>query len=177
MKKATLITELTTLLNNKHTVKKSLEKFGDASEYIYENKVLDLCCYAVKMGTKTIFSLMKPYREVSIKNLHEKEKVLETDFNWINMEFTWINRYSDRDLPDKHGRWARLCFFNSILIAWISRINNENKIMYYVRDFFPSSGNDMPEYSDIENNFEIAKKSVEKRFDRFAHICNKNKYH
>lgn len=81
MKKTTSITELTALLNNKHTVKKSLEKFGDASEYIYENKTLDLCCYAVKMGNKTIFSLLKPYREVSITNLHEIAKVQTEDFN------------------------------------------------------------------------------------------------
>lgn len=88
------------------------------------------------------------------------------------LEFTWRSRYSETDLPDKHGRWARLCFYNCLLIAWISRINNGNKIMYAVRDFFPSTGNDMPEYSGVENDFEKAQIGVERRFDRFKFICS-----
>ena len=83
------------------------------------------------------------------------------------MDLIWRARYSDSDLPDKHGRWSRLCFYNGLLISWISRINNGNRTMYTVRDFFPTTGNDMPEYSGLENDFETAKKGVEKRFNNF----------
>lgn len=88
------------------------------------------------------------------------------------MDLIWIARYSDSDLPDKHGRWSRLCFYNGLLISCISRINNGNRIMYTVRDFFPSTGNDMPEYSGLENDFEIAKKGVEKRFNNLIKKLN-----
>ena len=95
------------------------------------------------------------------------------DLEWkTRYNFIWRPRYSDTELPDKNGRWSRLCFYNGLLIAWISRINNGNKIMYTVRDFFPTTGNDMPEYSGLENDFQTAKKGVEKRFNDFRNACS-----
>ena len=82
------------------------------------------------------------------------------------MGFTWRSRYSDTDLPDKHGRWARLCFYNGLLIAWITTADSIYHGKYFmVRDFFPSTGNDISQYSGVENDFEAAKIGVEKRFN------------
>ncbi len=31
----------------------------------------------------------------------------------------YFNRYSDTDLPDKMGRWARIGIYNKIRVSWI----------------------------------------------------------
>lgn len=85
----------------------------------------------------------------------------EIDFDW-----TW--RYSKTDKPDKHGRWARLCYVNNLLIAWINYIEiEENYFAYNVMDFFPSTSNDNPRHIDVENDLDEAKTNVERRFINF----------
>ena len=32
----------------------------------------------------------------------------------MKKEITWTNRYSQDDTPDKHGRWARVGYYNQI---------------------------------------------------------------
>ena len=94
------------------------------------------------------------------------------------MDLIWRNRYSDSNLPDKHGRWSRLCFYNGLLIAWISMVESIYHGKYYcVKDFFPSTGNDIPQFSGVEKDFEIAKKGVEERFNKFIEkiITNENR--
>jgi hypothetical protein len=65
MKKAKTIQELTSLLNSPETVKNHLGE----DEFMFKNKALNLKCYATVSGEKTTFTLLKPFREYSIKNL------------------------------------------------------------------------------------------------------------
>ena len=58
------------------------------------------------------------------------------------MNFTVKNRYSETNLPDKHGRWARIVYANNLQIAWIKGIIIDDKLFYSVKDFFPSVHND-----------------------------------
>lgn len=86
--------------------------------------------------------------------------------------FSWQSRYSSNEKSDKHGRWARLCFYRGFLICWISRIEHVQAGTFYtVKDFFPTTGNDMPEYTGKETDFVKAKEGVEKRFNEFLKAC------
>ena len=85
------------------------------------------------------------------------------------MKFTVINRYSDSNLPDKHGRWARIVYANNFQIAWISKVWVENKFFYSVKDYFPSLHTDMPCYSIvIDKDLEEVIQEVNSRFAYFA---------
>jgi len=42
----------------------------------------------------------------------------------------YFNRYSNTDLPDDMGRWARIAIYKNIRIAWISRLENKGKIIF-----------------------------------------------
>lgn len=86
--------------------------------------------------------------------------------------FCWHPRYSQNEETDKQGRWARLCFYKGLLIAWISRIEHIDYGTYYtVKDFFPSNGNSDPCYVGKDTDFEKAKEGVEKRFNEFIKAC------
>jgi len=106
----------------------------------------------------------------------KKESNTTTVSNEINTllttGFSWQSRYSRNEESDKHGRWARLCFYRGFLIAWISRIDHIDRgRIYTVKDFFPTNGNDMPEFVGTELEFEKAKEGVEKRFNEFLKAC------
>jgi len=85
--------------------------------------------------------------------------------------FCWHPRYSNNEKPDKQGRWARLCFYRKFLIAWISRQQINETIMYVVTDYFPSNGNSSPCFVEATEDFEKAKEGVEKRFNEFLEAC------
>jgi hypothetical protein len=68
MKKAKTIQELTTLLNHAETVKNTILD-GVTDEFMFKNKDLNLKCYATVSGEKTTFTLLKPFRQYSIRNL------------------------------------------------------------------------------------------------------------
>lgn len=88
------------------------------------------------------------------------------------MKFTVINRYSETNLPDKHGRWARVVYANDLQIAWISKVWIETKFFYSVKDYFPSIHNDNPCYSVvIDEKLEEVVEQVKNRFNNFiSHI-------
>ena len=84
------------------------------------------------------------------------------------MRFSVNNRYSDTDTPDKHGRWARVVYANNFQIAWISKVEIENKTMYKVNDYFPSIHNDNPCYGGVsDKNIEEVIQEVKTRFAYF----------
>lgn len=84
------------------------------------------------------------------------------------MKFTVKCRYSDSNLPDKQGRWARIVYANDFQIAWISKVWIETKFFYSVHDYFPSIHNDSPCYSSvIDEEFEIVVEKIQVRFNRF----------
>ena len=84
------------------------------------------------------------------------------------MKFTVKNRYSDSNLPDKHGRWARIVYANNFQIAWISKVWIETKFFYSVNDYFPTLHTDSPCYSIvIDKELEEVIEDVKKRFNAF----------
>lgn len=84
------------------------------------------------------------------------------------MKFTVINRYSETNQPDKHGRWARVVYANNFQIAWISKVWIETKFFYSVNDYFPSIYNDNPCYSAvIDKELEEVIQDVKSRFSYF----------
>lgn len=84
------------------------------------------------------------------------------------MLYRVINRYSDTDKPDKHGRWARIVYANNLQIAWIKMIIIDDKLFYSVKDFFPSVHNDSPCYSAVvEEPIEHVVLGVKDRFNYF----------
>ena len=86
--------------------------------------------------------------------------------------FSWQCRYSQNEKSDKHGRWARLCFYKALLIAWIGRIEHiDHGTFYTIKDFFPSNGNSDPCYVGKETDFEKAKEGVEKRWNELLKAC------
>ena len=84
------------------------------------------------------------------------------------MNFTVRNRYSETNMPDKHGRWARIVYANNLQIAWISKVWIETKFFYSVTDYFPSVQNDSPCYSVvIDKSLEEVIEDVKLRFNKF----------
>jgi hypothetical protein len=90
--------------------------------------------------------------------------------------FIWSNRYSNNDEKDRHGRWARICYYKGRMIAWISRVDHIDFGRYYrIVDFFPSVQNDSPCLvigMEREKDFETIKQEVEQRFMEFLQaVC------
>lgn len=84
------------------------------------------------------------------------------------MKFRVINRYSDTNQPDKHGRWARIVYANNFQIAWISKVWIENKFFYSVNDYFPSAFTDSPCISIVvDKDLEEVIQDVKTRFAYF----------
>ena len=92
---------------------------------------------------------------------------------WFRLrhEFKWECRYSQTEKGDKHGRWARLCYYNNKLICWINRINHiDYGTFYSVKDFFPTIKQDDPCFyvgAEKKKDFDTLKKEVEERFKTF----------
>jgi hypothetical protein len=104
----------------------------------------------------------------SIQNHYSKQ---ENDITRASKGFYWATRYSSTEEKDKQGRWARICYFNGRMIAWVNRVDHIDYGRYFsVRDFFPSLENDSPCLSigmEREKDFETIKKEVEQRFAEF----------
>ena len=81
-------------------------------------------------------------------------------------------RYSFDDKPDDMGRWARKAIFKGLHIAWISRLESNGVVKYYVNTHFPLTKNDNPSKVEICDNFEDAKMAVETLWTQFLRICS-----
>lgn len=79
----------------------------------------------------------------------------------------YIPRYSNTEEPDDMGRWARLAIFKNIRIAWISRIENNEKVVFSVICHFPTMQNDTANEHKICSSFEEAKEFVNERWNWF----------
>ena len=81
----------------------------------------------------------------------------------------WITRYSDTDKSDKQGRWARLLYFDNMLIVWVSRVGNGETVKYQANTFFPvHEMADCPTDHSLHNSFDEAKHWAEKMWDDFV---------
>lgn len=79
----------------------------------------------------------------------------------------YFPRYSDNDLPDHMGRWARTAVYKNIRIAWISRLEVESKVVFSVSCHFPTMQNDTANEHEICKTFEEAKDFVKERWEWF----------
>ena len=79
----------------------------------------------------------------------------------------YFNRYSNTDLPDDMGRWARIAIFKNIRIAWISRLENKGKVIFSVSCHFPTMQNDTANEHKVFETFEEAKEFVNERWNWF----------
>ena len=162
-----------------------IDKVKQDNDYYYFIGLSGSCykCHKKTYGTATSFGL--GVLNDILKNSDGKITMLDDMANWatlfvaanqtnspIESEFVWQSRYSITDQSDKHGRWARLCFYRGFLISWINRIEHVDMGTFYTaKDFFPSSGHDMPIYSGKETDFAKAKEETERRFGAFINVC------
>lgn len=79
----------------------------------------------------------------------------------------YFNRYSTTDLPDNMGRWARTATYRNIRIAWISRVQTKDKIVFCASCHFPTMQNDTANESKVFETFEQAKDFVNERWKWF----------
>jgi len=79
----------------------------------------------------------------------------------------YFNRYSNTDLPDDMGRWARIAIFKNIRIAWISRLENKGKVIFSVSCHFPTMQNDTANEYKICHSLDEAKEFVNERWSWF----------
>jgi hypothetical protein len=79
----------------------------------------------------------------------------------------YINRYSDNDLPDSFGRWARIGKFKNITIAWISRVEFGENIVFLASCYFPTLPNDTANETKNFKTLEEAKEFIENRWEWF----------
>lgn len=84
----------------------------------------------------------------------------------------YLNRYSDTDLPDDMGRWARLAVYRNIRIAWISRIGNKGRDIFRVTCHFPTMQNDTANEHKIFYSLEEAKEFVSERWNWFLNAVS-----
>lgn len=80
----------------------------------------------------------------------------------------YLNRYSDNEFPDNMGRWARLAIYKNIRIAWISRIETKDKVMFSVSCHFPTVQNDTANEHKAFDSLEDAKYFINERWNWFA---------
>lgn len=79
----------------------------------------------------------------------------------------YFNRYSDTDLPDDMGRWARIAIYKNIRIAWINRVEFDDRIAFSVSCEFPTLQNDSAREYKLCNSLDEAKEFVKERWEWF----------
>lgn len=79
----------------------------------------------------------------------------------------YFNRYSNTDLPDDMGRWARIAIYKNIRIAWISKHFIKDKYAFCVTCHFPTMQNDTAKESKVFFSLEEAKDFVSERWSFF----------
>lgn len=84
----------------------------------------------------------------------------------------YFPRYSQTNLPDDMGRWARLAIYKNIRIAWISRIDIKGKIVFTVACHFPTMQNDTANEHKACNSLDEAKAFVKERWEWFLNAVS-----
>ena len=79
----------------------------------------------------------------------------------------YYSRYSDSDLPDDEGRWARIAVYRNIRIAWIDRIEIEGKVIFSATCHFPTMQNDTANKHKVCFSLDEAKNFVKERWEWF----------
>ena len=84
----------------------------------------------------------------------------------------YFPRYSQTNLPDDMGRWARTAVYKKIRIAWISRIDIKGKIVFTVACHFPTMQNDTANEHKVCNSLDEAKAFVKERWEWFLNAVS-----
>ena len=84
----------------------------------------------------------------------------------------YFDRYSSTDEPDRMGRWARLAVYKNIRIAWISRVETKDKIVFIVSCHFPTMQNDTANEHKVCFSLDEAKDLVKERWEWFLRIVS-----
>jgi len=84
----------------------------------------------------------------------------------------YLNRYSQTDKPDDMGRWARTAIYKNIRIAWISRIEVKDIVVFSVSCHFPTIQNDTANEHKICSTFDEAKDFVKERWEWFLNAVS-----
>lgn len=84
----------------------------------------------------------------------------------------YFPKYSDTDLPDNMGRWARIVVYKNIRIAWINRLEVKNNIVFSVTCYFPTMENDMANEYKTFFNLDEAKDFVKERWEWFLNTIS-----
>ena len=84
----------------------------------------------------------------------------------------YFNRYSNTDLPDDMGRWARIAIYKNIRLAWISRLESKGKIIFSVSCHFPTMQNDIANEHKLCYSLDEAKDFVKERWEWFLNKIN-----
>ena len=79
----------------------------------------------------------------------------------------YFNRYSNTDLPDNMGRWARIGIYKNIRVSWINRVQTKDKIVFCASCYFPTMQNDTANEHKVFETFEQAKGFVNERWKWF----------
>jgi len=79
----------------------------------------------------------------------------------------YFDRYSCTDLPDELGRWARIAVYKNIRIAWISRVDVENHLIFSVFCHFPTMQNDTANEHKVCLTLNEAKDFIDGRWEWF----------
>lgn len=90
------------------------------------------------------------------------------------MKIIYNNRYSNTSEPDKFGRWARTATYNGIRIAWIGRLEHEDKYRYSVSLHFPTLNNDTATEHKVFMTLQEAKEFVSERWNWFKNKINES---
>ncbi len=84
----------------------------------------------------------------------------------------YLNRYSDTDLPDDMGRWARLAVYKNIRIAWISKNEIRGNDLFTVSCNFPTMQNDTANEHKVYMTLQEAKEFVSERWNWFLNAVS-----
>lgn len=79
----------------------------------------------------------------------------------------YYSRYSDSDLPDDRGRWARIAVYRNIRIAWIDRTESNGKIIFSATCHFPTMQNDLANEHKVFYSLDEAKDFIKERWGWF----------
>jgi hypothetical protein len=84
----------------------------------------------------------------------------------------YSHRYSSTELPDDMGRWARIAKYKNIRIAWISRLEIKDKVVFTVSCHFPTMQNDTANEHKVCYNIDEAKDFVKERWEWFLNVVS-----
>ena len=115
-----------------------------------------------------------------MKSKINKQTLLGKNYN---KGFVWLNRYSDNEMTDDIGRWARIGYYNGFMISWITgflvqngKVEDKRKVgicnMFLIQLQFPTSSNQGGAVEKFDN-IEDAKKYTVEMFNDFKKLINK----